>query len=247
MQIGQLIGKGNTANVYEWDDDKVIKLFHDGYPYEAIVMEYNNAIAISEMEFLKPKVYDIISYDDRKGIIYDNVKGEILQDWVVRTGDMPMCAQYMSKLHKEILQNEIQDVPTYKDFLRNNMPSSMPDGERKELLEMIDNLADGNALCHGDFHPGNIQMSEGNIYVIDFMNVCKGNYLYDIARTVFLVEYTPVPDEVPNKDLILRFKKGLADMYLSLMNVTRDKIQDYLAVIIAVRKGECSNESETSI
>lgn len=56
------------------------------------------------------------------------------------------------------------------------MPSSMPDGERKELLEMIDNLADGNALCHGDFHPGNIQMSEGNIYVIDFMNVCKGNY-----------------------------------------------------------------------
>lgn len=242
MNIGKLLGVGNIANVYEWEEDKVIKLFHRGYPDGAINMEYSNAIAIKDLEFLKPRAYDLISYNDRKGIIYDRIRGESLIDWTIRTGNMPLCAQYMSKLHKEIIQNEIQNVPYYKDFLRHHIPSSLSSDKLNELLQSIDNLADGNTLCHGDFHPGNILMSEGRIYVIDFMNVCYGNYLYDVARTVFLIEYTPIPPRAPNRDMIIQFKKALTDLYLILMNVTRDMIKDYLAVIIAVRKGECPDE-----
>ena len=48
---------------------------------------------------------------------------------------------------------------------------------------MIDKLADGDTLCHGDFHPGNILLSGDGAFIIDFMNVCCGNYLYDVART----------------------------------------------------------------
>jgi thiamine kinase-like enzyme len=242
MNIGKLIGVGNTANVYEWEEDKVLKLFHEGYPDVAINMEYTNAIAIRELEFLKPKAYNFISYDNRKGIIYDRLRGESLLDWTIRTGNMPLCAYYMSKLHKEIIQNEVHDVPNYKDFLRYHIPSSLSLDKRKELLHSIDNLADGNTLCHGDFHPGNIIMSQGHMYAIDFMNVCYGNYIYDVARTVFLLEYTPVPLEAPNRDMIIQFKKALADLYLILMGVNRDMIKDYLTVIIAVRKGECPDE-----
>ena len=242
MQIGKLIGVGNTAKVYEWEEDKVLKLFHEGYSDEAINKEYNNAMAIREKEFLKPKAYDIISYDGRKGIVYDKVIGESLQDEVLRTGDISTCAHHMAQLHKEIMNNKIKDVPNYKGFLRYHLPNTLPDNKRNELLLMIDNLADGDTLCHGDFHPGNILMSEGCIYVIDFMNVCRGSYLYDIARTVFLVEYTPVPQELPNRDMIIKFKKALVDQYLVLMDVSRDMIKDFLEVIIAVRKGECPNE-----
>lgn len=28
MKIGKQVGVGNTANVYEWEDDKVLKLFN---------------------------------------------------------------------------------------------------------------------------------------------------------------------------------------------------------------------------
>ncbi len=31
--IGALIGKGNTADVFEMGNDKVIKLFHPGYSF----------------------------------------------------------------------------------------------------------------------------------------------------------------------------------------------------------------------
>jgi hypothetical protein len=72
--------------------------------------------------------------------------------------------------------------------------------------------------------------------------VCHGDFLYDVARTVFLVEYTPVPTDAGDRDTLLRFKKTLADLYLIEMNVTREMIQDYLSVIIAARVGECPNE-----
>ncbi|MBX4262229.1 phosphotransferase (plasmid) [Clostridium estertheticum] len=244
MNYGKIVGVGNTATVYEWKESKVIKLFYQGYPKEAIEKEFHNAKAISNMDFEKPKVYEIVFFEERIGIIYDKVEGESLLDWVMRTGDVQQCALYMAKLHKAITQNRISNVPNFKEFLKCNILNviSTDSKKREEVLKMLDNLLDGNTLCHGDFHPGNILIAEGHTMVIDFMNVCHGNFLYDVARTVFLVEYTPVPIEVDDREMFLRFKKTLADLYLMQMNVTREMIQDYLFVIIAARVGECPNE-----
>lgn len=109
-------------------------------------------------------------------------------------------------------------------------------------MQILDKLPDGNSLCHGDFHPGNILISDGHAIVIYFMNVCHGDFLYDVARTVFLVEYTPVPIHADNIEMLLQFTKTLADLYLIQMNVTREMIQDYIKVIIAARVGEFPNE-----
>ena len=244
MRYGKVVGVGNTAAVYEWEEGKVLKLFYPGYPQEAVEKEFHNAMTIRNMDFPKPKAYEIISSEERIGIVYDMVKGESLLDWVMKTGDVQECAIYMAKLHKAILHNKVSNVPNYKEFLKSHIPNTLSVNlkKREEILQMIDSLPDGNTLCHGDFHPGNILISDGQSMVIDFMNVCHGDFLYDIARTVFLVEYTPVPMEVDDREMLLRLKKTLADSYLMQMNVTREMIQDYLSVIIAVREGECPNE-----
>lgn len=242
--MGKLIGIGNTASVYEWEKDKVIKLFHSNYPKEAIEKEFHNAMAVRNMDFPKPKAYEIISHEGKTGIIYDMVVGESLLDWCMKTSNVQKCSEYMAKLHKAIISNRVKDVPNYKEFLKSHIPNIQGANLKKKekISQMIDGLPDGDILCHGDFHPGNILIWEENSIVIDFMNVCSGSFLYDVARTVFLVEYTPVPMEVGNREHILRLKKTLADLYLMEMNVTRDMIQAYLEVIILIREGECPNE-----
>jgi len=162
----------------------------------------------------------------------------------MRTGDLQKCAVYMAKLHKAIIKNSISNVPNYKEFLKYNIVNALSANlnKREEVLQMLDKLLNGSSLCHGDFHPGNILISNGHTMVIDFMNVCHGNFLYDVARTVFLVEYTPVPIETGDREMLLRFKKKLADLYLIQMNVTREMIYNYLSVIIAARVRECPNE-----
>lgn len=244
MKYGKIIGTGATATVYEWKKGKVLKLFYQGYAKEDVEREFYNAKSISGMNFATPKVYEIISYEERMGIIYGRVEGESLLEWVIRTRDVQGCALHMAKLHKAIVQNRIMAVPDYKEFLKSNI-LNVPTAKTKEqeaALQMLDILSNGDTLCHGDFHPGNILISNGHTTVIDFMNVCRGDFLYDVARTVFLVEYTPVSTELADSRMLLRFKKTLADLYLLEMNVTRDRIQDYLSVIISARSGECPNE-----
>lgn len=244
MSFGKLIGMGNTASVYEWEKDKVIKIFHSGYPKEAIEKEFNNAMLIRNMNFPKTKAFEMISHEGKDCIIYDMVKGESLLEWSMKTGNVKKCSEYMAKLHKAILSNKVSDIPNYKEFLKSHIPNilSADVNKKEKISQMIDQLPDGDVLCHGDFHPGNIIILEENSTVIDFMNVCRGNFLYDVARTVFLVEYTPVEMEIDNREHILQLKKTLADKYLMEMKVTREMIEDYLEVIIATREGECPNE-----
>lgn len=244
MKDKKIVGIGNTATIYEWEEGKVVKLFHRGYPRDAVEREFHNAMVIRDMKFNKPKAYEIVFCDECFGIVYDRGEGESLLDWVIRTGDAEKCATYMAKLHREILKNETSSVSNYKEFLKYHLLKTHSDSlsKQEEVLKLIDRLPAGNVLCHGDFHPGNILISGENIVVIDFMNICHGDYLYDVARTVFLLEYTPIPEEVTNKDVLIQFRKALADLYLMKMDVNRELIKDYLSVIIAARKGECPNE-----
>ena len=243
MKLGKIIGVGNTAKVYEWEEGKVLKLFHEGYPQEDILNEYHNARTIGHMNFAKPDAYEIVTHEESTGIIYDKVEGESLLDWVMKTGNLPGCAEYMASLHKAILKNVVSDLPNYKDFLKHHINNANIElGQKQEVIQRIGQLPEGDTLCHGDFHPGNILLSEDRVSVIDFMNLCHGHYLYDIARTVFLVEYTPNPKEAQDKDLLGYFKKTLAELYLQQMEVTKEMIQEYLDIIILARKGECPNE-----
>ncbi len=243
MNIGELIGSGHTACVYEWDEGRVVKLFHTGYPEEAVENEYHNALVVRDMPFAKPKAYELVRYEDKSGIIYDKLEGESLLDRVLMTGDVEECAATMAMLHNTIILNTSDEIPNYKDFLKSNIPYAiLSKEEHEELLHRIEDLPEGNSLCHGDFHPGNILISEGTPYVIDFMNICLGNYLYDVARTVFLIEFTPVPDNADDKDNIISMKKALSNSYLHHMNISREMLQEFLAVIKVVRRGECPEE-----
>lgn len=242
MNLDKVIGTGYTATVYEWEEGKVLKLFREDFPRSSVELEYRNALAVRDLPFSKPKAYELISIEDKLGIVYDRVKGEALLDWVLRTGDLQQCAVIMAELHKSILHTESEQVTDYKDFLRYFLNMISDSEKREEALRVLDRLPEGNTLCHGDFHPGNILISNGDTTVIDFMNICRGHYLYDVARTIFLVQYTPVHEDGEMGEQIRQFKKALADLYLMQMQVTRDMIQDYLFVIKEARKCECPNE-----
>ena len=116
MKCRKILGVGNTATVYEWEENKVLKLFNRGYPQRAVEKEFHNAKAISGMDFAKPRAHEIIFLEEQVGIIYDKVEGESLLDWVIKTGDLQECAALMAKLHKTIVRNKISSVLSCKEF-----------------------------------------------------------------------------------------------------------------------------------
>ena len=210
MKYGEVIGVGNTAIVYEWEEGKVLKLFYQGYPKEAVEREFHNAMTIRNMDFAKAKAYDIIYYEERIGIIYDKLEGESLLDWVMKTGNVQECAISMAKLHKVITQNKITNVPNYKEFLKRNIENAPCENpkKREELLQLLDKLPDGNTLCHGDFHPGNILISNGHTKVIDL----RIEGLNALLKDIFIRKFIKLHIIVGNKFIAdyIQVKFGLA-------------------------------------
>lgn len=244
MSKGKLIGVGNTAEIYEWQNDKVIKLFKSFYPKNSIEKEFINAQEISNYNFSKPKAYQIIEHENRFGIIYDKVQGVSLLSWLIETNDIETCARHMSKLHKKILKCKVSadntNIISYKEFLYENIVHTQK--LKGDILSALNLLPEGDTLCHGDFHPGNIFIDKGEEILIDFMNICKGHYLYDIARTIYLIEYTPVPNDVDNINVIKMLKRELGKTYLKELGIQRNEIEKFIDVIKVARLGECPEE-----
>jgi aminoglycoside phosphotransferase (APT) family kinase protein len=58
-------------------------------------------------------------------------------------------------------------------------------------------LAGGTAICHGDFHPGNVIMSAAGPRVIDWVDASCGPPAADVARTLFLLRDGKLPNDLP--------------------------------------------------
>lgn len=250
--IGPMVGKGNTADVFALDDTRVVKLFVMGYPKESVEKEYRNSELFSQMNISSPKSYEMITYGDRFGIVYDKVNGNSLLDILLEsmnigtngTGNEDKWIDRFAILHKKILSRRALAVLDCKCILRENICATniLSKQQKEKLLLILKSLPEGDSLCHGDYHFGNILVSQQNCIVIDFMNVCKGDRCFDIARTIYLTEFTPVPDCVPGKDEIVQFKKHFSGTYLKKMGIKKESISDWLTVIVAARLSELGEE-----
>lgn len=64
-------------------------------------------------------------------------------------------------------------------------------------LQVLDGLADGDRLCHGDFHPANVIVDADGPVIIDWTNVSRGNPDADLARSLVILRLGAVPPGTP--------------------------------------------------
>jgi hypothetical protein len=70
----------------------------------------------------------------------------------------------------------------------------LPAPLRSYAQQVLDDLPDGEQLCHGDFHPGNALVTGDHIGVIDWVNATRGTPASDHARTLLLLRWAnPLP------------------------------------------------------
>ncbi|MDD6482387.1 MAG: aminoglycoside phosphotransferase family protein [Lachnospiraceae bacterium] len=212
------IAKGNTAEVYEYGDGLICKLFYSGYPDDYVKHDFYNATVLEKSGVRTPKAYKIITENGREGIVYDRIAGEELYHKFNEKNEISydVWIDRFAEFHKQLLQCRVDDVMSYKDFLKMFATD-------KETIAKIELLPDDNCLIHGDFHLGNVLVDkDDNLVLIDMMNVCKGPALYDVARTYFLL----------GNDTVIQSK------YIERMGYTLEDIMPYLDVILAVRDKE---------
>ena len=233
----KVLGKGNTAEVIEQDNGRVCKLFYERYPNSAVEREYNNAKLMQKMDIPMPEVYEIVHVGVRVGIIYSRLEGQSVLEKLLQGGDVNLLVNQIVELHKRILGYNTCEVMSYKEFLQLCIGEKTNNNEG--IYNEIEGLPDGNCLCHGDYHPGNIWVDEdGKVLVIDFMNVCHAPWQYDVARTYVLISEGDVPQEIPDREKIIYMQRQLADIYLKKLHVSYNEISEYVSIIQKCREYE---------
>lgn len=244
--LGALLGAGNTADVFDADADRVIKLFHAGYPEDAVRKELANSRLIDNLDIPIARSHGLISWNGRWGIVYDKIAGPSLLDLLLRSYDVEQPSMVLAQMHSQLLSQNLPPAIRLKSILQRGIESAdeLSSQSKSRLREILNGLPEGDRFCHGDFHFGNVLSTQRGYYVIDYMNVCCGHEYGDIARTVYLIEMTPVPAETRDRERLLSMKRTATDIYLRAMGVDRGCLADWLTVTAAARLFELTDRQE---
>ncbi|HEX3029483.1 MAG TPA: aminoglycoside phosphotransferase family protein [Clostridia bacterium] len=195
MHKGKLVGKGKTAEVYEWGNDKVLKLYFKRYGYERAIYEAEIGNKIHASGLPSPDVFDIIDVNGRVGLILERIRGKsVLEQVKFNPWEMLTYAKKIARLHYGIHQFCNDGLPGQKERLTLKIERSekiLGQDKTKRIINYLDTLPDSNIVCHGDLHFHNIIISSSTLVPIDWANAYKGSPFGDIARTCLLMN-TPI-------------------------------------------------------
>jgi hypothetical protein len=195
--VGQKLpfAEGRTAEIFEWDTGTILKLFREWCPADWIDCEAGVARLICDAGINTPAVKDVVEINGRHGIVYERVEGiSMLSDMNSRPWLIFKRARQLAELQAQCLRLNIPGLRRYRDSLESAIRSAvlLPEELRGPVLNLLQALPEGNALCHADFHPGNILITRRGPVVIDWMTASCGSPWADIARTSLLLTIGPI-------------------------------------------------------
>jgi len=216
--LGKPIALGRTAEIYSYGEGKVVKLFFSTTPKSWIDKEIEIGRYIQEAQLPVPRVYEDVDIDNRKGIVYERIEGPtLLNELATKPWNVVRYSRLLAKLHVQI--HEVQapeNLETQREWATGGITASekISNGLKANILRLLDTLPDGNKLCHGDFHPGNIILTPSGPVIIDWMTVSKGVASGDVARTLIILEAAKAPEGTPLRWLLEWIRKLFLATYL---------------------------------
>ncbi len=241
-----LIARSGTAEVYAWHDGQVLKLFYDWCPAEWKEHEASNARAVSATNLPLPKFIDTVQIQGRQGIIYERVNGPSMLTvmsskpwWIAR------LARSFAELHTQVHKQSGDGLSPVRIALRKAIASASPSAQlQAAALEGLDQLPDGTALCHFDFHPDQVLMTTRGPVIIDWMTAVQGDPVADIARTSLLLRVGQPPNVNWWQSRLIdfardRFYQAYLRRYFELNpDVNRTRIDAWMIPVAAARLNE---------
>lgn len=247
MKKGKLLGRGMTAEVYEWGRSKVLKLYYDWFTDDWIRYEARIGDEIHKAGVPSPAFFDIINVNGRTGIVLQRIYGRsMLRHVEVEPWNLNYYAQQLAELHFKMHQYTASMLPSQNErfeFAFKHSSEILGDNEKK-ISDYLKKLPDGSSVCHGDLHFGNVIISNGNLIAIDWKSAYRGNPLGDVARTCLMLCSPTLP--IGNINLIngpymyakLMICCTYLNEYMRLAKVSRENISEWILPVAAARLSE---------
>ena len=221
--LGRLIAAGNVAEVFELGR-RVVKLYRRPRSKAAAFREGAIHAAVEDMGLPVPVVWGTCEFAGRWGVVFDRVDGvsfaeRIRADPTVMLGCLDVLVRTQALIHA----NRGDLLPGLRRRLAAKISNAtcLEEVRRRALLSGLARMPDGDRLCHGDFHPGNVLGEAARPLVIDWPDASCGDPAADCCRSHLLLQLQaddlaePYLDACrraggPSRDAILAWRPYLA-------------------------------------
>lgn len=235
MKLDRVIAVRNTKTVYR-DGDRCIKVFNENYSKADVLNEALNQARIEETGLNIPKILEVTMIDGKWAIVSEYIKGKTLQQLISENEDK--ADEYMElfvDLQLEVQSKTCPLLNKLKDKMNSKIKMADIDATtRYDLHTRLEGMPKHNKVCHGDFNPSNIIISEdGTPYILDWSHATQGNASADAARTYLLFWL----------DGNIEGAKKYLDLFCKKSNTAKQYVQKWMPIVAASQSVK-GNEKE---
>lgn len=235
MKLDRIIAVRNNKTVYR-DGELCMKVFDTNYSKADVLNEALNQARVEGTGLNIPKIHEVTVIDGKWTIVSDYIKGKTLQQLMdehpekkdeylnlfvdlqleMHSKSCPLLTKLRDKMNRKISQTDFDATTRY------------------ELHSRLDAMPKHNKLCHGDFNPSNIIITDdGTPYIIDWSHATQGNASADVARTYLLFWL--------NGDI--EGAKKYLELFCRKSNTARQYVQKWMPIVAASQSVK-GNEKE---
>lgn len=248
----QMLGQGNTAEIFQYEDNRILKLFRESMPITPIQNEYRISRIVQNHLDNTPKAYEFVEYRKRYGIVYEQIKGvDMIQLLVKNIFKTKYYSKLFAQIHASMHKDDIDVHYSVKEKLTQDINScnDLTDEEKDRIKRYLQTLPDKSNICHFDFHPGNIMIQENEPIVIDWMTACTGDANADVARTLLLMRMAEMMHVSKLQRTFLHIGmqsvgKQYFKEYRKQTGVTTEEVNEWMLPVAAGRLAEWLTDHE---
>jgi len=217
-----------TAKTIYRDGDKVIKLMGEEYPSPDILSEALNLAVVGETALKVPRLVEVTKINGKWAVVWEYIEGTTLDKLLEKNKDKEQ--QYLERfvdIQLDMYRYSATRLPLLTEKMERKIKASGLDAtSRYEILGRLASMPKHTKLCHGDFNPSNIVITEKDeAYIIDWSHAAQGNASADAAQTYLL--------------FWLAGNITLADKYLTLYckknDTAKQYVEKWLSIVAASR------------
>jgi RIO-like serine/threonine protein kinase len=188
MNLDRVIAVRNNKTIYR-DGERCIKVFNEEYSKADVLNEALNQARIESTGLNIPKILEVTMIDGKWAIVYEFIKGKTLAQLMAEDPDNKQkYIEQLVDLQMEVHSKTCPLLNKLKDKMSRKIAQTDFDATtRYDLHTRLEAMPKHNKVCHGDFNPSNVVVTEdGTLYILDWAHATQGNASADVARTYLL-------------------------------------------------------------
>ena len=187
---GAPIARGNTSDLWDWSAGTVVKVLRPEIPAHWASIEADTIARVHAAGLPVPATDGVVEFDGRSGIVLERIEGTSMWECIkADPRSVPELIAQLVELQMEIQRTYVPELSATKDRLRRKIgeAAQITEEDRRKALGLLEALPMGNALCHGDFHPANVIMSDRGPIIVDWFDAGHGDMTADFVRSSLLM------------------------------------------------------------